>query len=398
MTSRPGWKSCSPTQSCETSWEKQASGVPQASPGNAPPPRPSTSCAGSARRINQMPDRVLVRALMTGRARDYLHLAGPLLRSLDLTHHFELDVVTDPAALSFAGAQVILAACDQGLEPAQAGELSGFVKRGGGLVLLGGTLAAWNTLGALGELARWTPSGPRPMTELVLRTEPSHAITERLGPDLRLTDEVYLSEGPPADASALLRTSWHFTEQVVAYERGFGDGRFINLGLGSSASTYEDQSFQRLVHRSLLFAAGRRPPAPVGVGLIGYGAIARDHAASIAQVAGLRLSGVCDISAERRELASREWGVPTHSRAEGMLDDPAVGLVVVGTPPVAHADAVLAALAAGKHVVCEKPFALRVDEVDGMIDEAAARDPVPTVFHSQPSDPASPPLPSLCRS
>ncbi len=334
-----------------------------------------------------MPTRVLVQALMTGGGRDYPHLAGPLLRSLELTHHFELEVVTDPAALSLGRARVILAASDTALAPGQAEELNAFVRRGGGLVLLGGTLAAWNAQSALGELARWTPSGPGPMTELVLQAEPSHAITERLGPELKLTDELYLSEGPPADSSVLLRTSWHFTEQVVAYEREVGEGTFINLGLGSSPSTYEDPLFQRLVHRSLLFAAGRRPPAPVGVALIGYGAIARDHAASISQVAGLRLSGVCDISAERRELASREWGVDVHATARELLDDPAVGLVVVGTPPVAHADAVLAALAAGKDVVCEKPFALRVDEVDRMIDEATARGRLLTVFQSRRWDP-----------
>ncbi len=334
-----------------------------------------------------MPNRVLVQALMTGRARDYPHLAAPLLRSIDLTHHFDVEVVTDAAALSYERAGVILAASDQGLATGQDDELTGFVRRGGGLVLLGGTLAAWNTQGALGELARWTPSGPGPMTELVLRAEPSHPIAERLGPELRLTDELYLSEGPPADASVLLRTSWHLSEQVVAYARELGDGCFINLGLGSSPSTYEDASFQRLVHRSLLFAAGRRPPAPAGVGLIGYGAIARDHAASISQVAGLRLSGVCDISAERRELASREWGVAVHATARELLDDPAIDLVVVGTPPVAHCDAVLAALASGKHVVCEKPFALRVDEVDRMIDEATARDRVLTVFQSRRWDP-----------
>ena len=334
-----------------------------------------------------MPNRALVQALIAGRPRDYVHLAGPLLRSLELTHHFELEVITDPAALSPGRARVILAASDQGLAPGQAEEITGFVKRGGGVVVLGGTLAAWNAQGALGELARWTPSGPGPMTELVLRVEPSHPITERLGPELRLADELYLSEGPPADSMVLLRASWHFTEQVVAYEREVGDGRFINLGLGSSASTYEDGSFQKLVHRSLLFAAGHRPPAPVGVGLVGYGAIGRDHAASISQVAGLRLSGVCDISAERRESASRDWDVPTHASAEAMLDDPTVGLVVVGTPPVAHAESVLAALAAGKHVVCEKPFALHVDEVDRMIDAAAAHDRVLTVFQSRRWDP-----------
>jgi len=330
---------------------------------------------------------VLVQALTTSGARDYLQMVRPLLRSLELTHHFELEVVTDPAALSFTRARVILAASDQDLAPSQTEELTGFVRRGGGVVLLGGTLAAWSRHGALGELAGWAATGPGPMTELVLGVEPLHPITATLGPELRLTDELYLSEGPPADASVLARTKWQFTDQVVAYERELGDGRFINLGLGNSASTYEHVSFQKLVHRSILFAAGQRPPAPVGVGLVGYGAIARDHAASISQVAGLRLSGVCDISDERRAQASREWGVPTHATMGVMLDDPAVGLVVVGTPPVAHADAVLAALAAGKDVVCEKPFALRVDEVDRMIDEATSRDRVLTVYQSRRWDP-----------
>jgi len=332
-------------------------------------------------------DRVRVQALLAGRSVDYLHLARPLLRTLELTHHFDVGVVTDPAALSFDRAQVILAASDRGLERGQADRLIDFVERGGGLVVLGGTLAAWNANGALAAMARWTPSGPGPQTELVLNLDPAHAITATLGPELRLTDNLYLSEGPPAESSVLIRTSWHFTEQVVAYERELGAGRFIHIGLGSAAATYVDVSFQRLVHRALMYAAGHRPPAPVGVGLVGYGAIGRDHAASIAEVTGLRLAGVCDISPERRDLAAREWSVPVHSAATEMFDDPDVGMVVVGTPPVAHAESVIAALAAGKHVVCEKPFALRVDEVDRMTDEAAARDRVLTVYQSRRWDP-----------
>jgi predicted dehydrogenase len=96
---------------------------------------------------------------------------------------------------------------------------------------------------------------------------------------------------------------------------------------------------------------------------------------------------VCDVSSERRDLASRELGVPTHARAEDLFRDPEVGLVVVGTPPSAHAESVLAALAAGKHVVCEKPFALRVEEVDRMMDSAVAGDRVLTVYQSRRWDP-----------
>ena len=169
-------------------------------------------------------------------------------------------MIADPAHLDTGGGGVIVATSDSPLPPGKDEQLAEFVGRGGGLVLLGGTLAAWNGHAAIAGLARWTPSGPGPSTELILRADPSHPVTQRLGPELKLTDRLYLSEGPPADASVLLRTSWHFTEQVVAYERAVGEGRFIQIGLGHSASTYQGEAFQKLVHRSLLFAAGRRPP------------------------------------------------------------------------------------------------------------------------------------------
>jgi predicted dehydrogenase len=332
-------------------------------------------------------NRVPVLALLAGGTHDYLHMARPLLRALEATQHFHIDVVTDPEGLALDHMQVLVAASDHHLQPGQAAQLTDFVRRGGGLVLLHGTLASWAETGELAELARWAPTGPAPLTELVVRADPSHPLTQRLGPEIKVTDELYLSEGPPSDSAVILSTSWHFSEQVVAYERSFGAGRFVHIGLGHQPSTYEDVSFQKLLHRALLFAAGQVAAAPVGVGLIGYGAIARAHAASVSTTAGLRLRGICDVSTERRELAAREWGVPTHASMEDLFDDPEVGLVVVGTPPSAHADTVLAALAAGKHVVCEKPFALRVQEVDWMIDSAASRDRVLTVYQSRRWDP-----------
>jgi predicted dehydrogenase len=123
------------------------------------------------------------------------------------------------------------------------------------------------------------------------------------------------------------------------------------------------------------------------VGLLGYGAIGRDHAASISATAGLHLAGVCDLSAERRDAAARDWSVQTHARSDELFSDPDVGLVVVGTPPSAHTDPVLAALEAGKHVVCEKPFALRSADGDRMIDMAVSRRLVLTVFQSRRWDP-----------
>ena len=334
-----------------------------------------------------MSERISVGVVLAGGRHDYLHMARPLLRSLEATHHFAVEVVTDAGELPLQRVKVLLAASDHPLHPGQAAQLTDFVRGGGGLVLIHGTLARWIEGGELGELARWAPSGHGRVTELVVRPDAAHSVTARLGPELKLHDELYLSEGPPGDGSVLMRASWRFTEQVVAYERAHGDGRFIYIGLGHDMSTYEAESFQKLVQRTLMFAAGRTAAPSVGIGLIGYGAIAQAHAASITATAGLTLAGICDVSDLRRQAAARDWSVRTHARAEDMLGDPDIGLVVVGTPPSIHADSVMAALRAGKHVVCEKPFALRVEEVDRMIDAAAARDLMLTVFQSRRWDP-----------
>ena len=332
-----------------------------------------------------MKDRTSVAVLLAGSRHDYVRLARPLLKALEATQHFLLDVVTDANVLPLQS-QVLLVASDHALLPGQASELVNFVRGGGGLVLLHGTLAAWAESGEMSDLARWAPSGPTPLTELIIRPDASHPLASRLG-EIKVHDELYLSEGPPDDASILLRASWRYSEQVVAFERSVGDGRFVHLGLGHDPSTYQAEGFQKLVQRTLMFAAGRAAAPSTGVGLIGYGAIARAHAASIASTPGLSLAGVCDLSDERRQLAAREWSVRTHARAEEMLNDPDVGLVVVGTPPSVHFDSVMAALRAGKHVVCEKPFAIHVEEVDRMIDAAVAGGRVLTVYQSRRWDP-----------
>ena len=286
-------------------------------------------------------------------------------------------------AIVAAGEQVVLAATERRPSERQAATLRSFVRRGGGLVLAGGTLAAWSGDEAIRELAGWAPGSPGPETELIVRPDREHPVTQRLNPEWRIRDRLYVSEGPPAGATVLARASWRFTEQVVAYERPFGKGRFVYLGVRDDGST----TFAKLLARLLLFAAGRTAAPAVGVGLLGYGAIGREHAASVAATSGLRLVAVCDLNPERREAAAHDWGLRTFAGQDELLEDSDVGLVVVGTPPSDHASPVLAALNAGRHVVCEKPFALRVEDADRMMDAAASHRRVLTVYQSRRWDP-----------
>src|SRR5260370_29064310 len=155
------------------------------------------------------------------------------------------------------------------------------------------------------ELSAWGPSGPGPRTELMVRRDPSHPVTQRLDPEWKSGDRLYLSEGPPLDASILLRTTWRYTEQAAAYERRFGEGRVVYLGLHNDGS----QTFEKLIGRLVLFAAGRTAGPPVGVGLVGYGAIGPDHPASFTATRGVRLAGRCGMSPQRREAESGDGSV-----------------------------------------------------------------------------------------
>lgn len=95
------------------------------------------------------------------------------------------------------------------------------------------------------------------------------------------------------------------------------------------------------------------------VGIVGTGLIAREHARAIALIAPrVTLVAAADISPERRDSFRREFPAARgHATATALIDDPGVDLVTIATPPASHETAVVAALEAGKYVLCEKPLA-----------------------------------------
>jgi predicted dehydrogenase len=94
-----------------------------------------------------------------------------------------------------------------------------------------------------------------------------------------------------------------------------------------------------------------------GLGLVGAGRFAAFLAAAAADVRGLELRAVADPERERaRALAGRHGARATGSCQE-LLEDPAVDAVAIASPPATHAEVALTALAAGRHVFCEKPLA-----------------------------------------
>lgn len=107
---------------------------------------------------------------------------------------------------------------------------------------------------------------------------------------------------------------------------------------------------------------------PVGVGIIGAGAVSDYH-----HVPGIhldnraRLAGVCDASPELLEKRRSQWdcGLVTQSYEE-LCAHPDVDAVVIATPNDTHREIAVCAARHGKHVMCEKPLGLNAAEVRQM--------------------------------
>jgi polar amino acid transport system substrate-binding protein len=115
---------------------------------------------------------------------------------------------------------------------------------------------------------------------------------------------------------------------------------------------------------------GMKPP--IRIGLIGPGSFASRVLIPAFTRAGASLEIVGGGSGPSAEAAARSLGFARLAEsAEAVIEDDAVEAVVIATRHGSHAHLAREALAAGKHVFCEKPLALTVDELSGVLEVAA---------------------------
>ena len=109
------------------------------------------------------------------------------------------------------------------------------------------------------------------------------------------------------------------------------------------------------------------------VAIVGAGIGAEHLAGYLANEERFEPVVICDLDADRAAaLAATAPGCRAETRFDAVLDEPAIDLVSICTPPFTHAAMTLQALAAGKHVVCEKPLTGSLDELDRVEAAAAA--------------------------
>ncbi|MGC9318201.1 MAG: Gfo/Idh/MocA family protein [Armatimonadota bacterium] len=107
----------------------------------------------------------------------------------------------------------------------------------------------------------------------------------------------------------------------------------------------------------------------IGWGVIGCGGIAdrRTIPEGIVPAPSADLVAVQDIAEDRLNEVAAKYGVTGYTAVEELLADHAVEAVYIATPTHVHHEQTVAAARAGKHVLCEKPLALTVDECEESI-------------------------------
>ena len=108
---------------------------------------------------------------------------------------------------------------------------------------------------------------------------------------------------------------------------------------------------------------------PIRLAVIGYGGMGGWHTKKVKKLPEIELAGIYDIKPERCALA-RENEIFAYDSMEALLADPTVELVTVAVPNHLHRDICIAAMDAGKNVICEKPVAMNSRELQEMIDAA----------------------------
>jgi len=125
---------------------------------------------------------------------------------------------------------------------------------------------------------------------------------------------------------------------------------------------------------------------PYRIGVIGVGHLGSLHAKMLADMAGVRLSGVFDTDRARAADVALRYGTRAEETLEALLD--AADAVTIATTTNAHCAVALKALERGKHVFLEKPITESVAEADALCAAAAGRGLIIQVGHIERFNPA----------
>lgn len=120
----------------------------------------------------------------------------------------------------------------------------------------------------------------------------------------------------------------------------------------------------------------------MNIGLIGFGSMGRTHAFSVANLPffykdlpfSARVLGVCTKNPQHARAAAAEFGFPVAAESEDeLIDSPDIDVIDICTPNIYHYETIKKAIAAGKHIYCEKPLCVTEQQAAEVAALAEAR-------------------------
>ena len=112
---------------------------------------------------------------------------------------------------------------------------------------------------------------------------------------------------------------------------------------------------------------------PVGIGIVGLGAVSSLHASAIRAIGEKRLVACCSQDPAKAAAFAAKNGCAAYSSLTDFLALPGLDIVAITTASGFHLEPALAAIAAGKHLVIEKPLEISLDRCDKIIEAAERR-------------------------
>ncbi len=240
-----------------------------------------------------------------------------------------------------------------------------FVQQGGGWVGL-----VHLSEGPLPELFGVQPSPVGPAAELrVIFQNSSHTMAKRLPDAVYLNGRYQCLEQTAEDTEVVLYADWRYQHSPVLVCRRIGEGSAVCTTL----QAYDNSVLQQILYRIIRGTANQpETNRSLGVAILGYSPfVGQDHCAGVEATDGLDLRAACDVSPERLKQAQRDF--PTLrvlESADDLADAPDIDVVIIATPPNTHAKLAIRMMASGKHVLCEKPLALSLKDVESMVTMA----------------------------
>jgi predicted dehydrogenase len=108
----------------------------------------------------------------------------------------------------------------------------------------------------------------------------------------------------------------------------------------------------------------------VKVGILGAGFMGGMHAEVYRNLPNAELVGVADRDPDKAEKLAGRYGTTAYSTAEDLLDQEKTSVIDICLPTFLHKEYAVKAAREGKHILCEKPIALTIEDADEMIDTA----------------------------